>query len=88
MNYFFYVWVNFVFNVIFFCGFRLKIFINEFILEIYKLMNVIEKFKFVNDIYKGELLLLSSGIKFEKFSFNLVVVSNVYVFYGFVIIYV
>lgn len=42
--------------------FRLKISINEFIPETYKLMNATEKVKFVNDIYKGESLSLSSPV--------------------------
>lgn len=84
MNYFFYVWANFVSNAIFLCGFRLKTSINEFIPETYKLMNATEKLNFVNDIYKGESLSLSSGTKFEKFSFNLVAVSNVHALHGLV----
>ena len=47
-------------------------------------MNATEKLKFVNDIYKGESLSLSSGTKFEKFSFNLVAVSNVHALHGLV----
>ena len=55
-------------NAIFLRRFRLKISINEFIPETYKLMNATEKVKFVNDIYKGESLSLSSPV---EESFNL-----------------
>jgi len=48
-------------NAIFLRRSRLKISINEFVPETYKLMNATEKVKFVNDIYKGECLSPSSG---------------------------
>lgn len=50
-------------NAVFLRRFRLKISINEFVPETYKLMNASEKVKFVNDIYKGEWLIYHSAME-------------------------
>ena len=58
-------------SAVFLRSFRPKISINEFVPETYKLMNATEKVKFVNDIYKGECLLLSIRTKFEHYRFTI-----------------